>query len=204
VVFFQGVSARPPPVRSSVPTGVGTFLAHGKAGDTLVSVSFVLFAVRAIVPFFVLTGSVAVGTSLLSSAIALFTVGAAITVLTGRSALYSGTRQVLIGLAAPDSRTVSEPSSGFPSLDNMAPSKPPERIFSTRIRCALDERFGRLTTDVTSSTVTRSYSISMRMAIVGIELVAGVQYLHDSVVDPVLREEIVDLLLEYSSRIDVR
>jgi VIT1/CCC1 family predicted Fe2+/Mn2+ transporter len=65
--------------------------------------SFILFALGAIVPvipFFALIGLTAVGTSLLLSAIALFAVGAAITVLTGRSILYSGTRQVVIGLAA--------------------------------------------------------------------------------------------------------
>ncbi|MFB6096498.1 MAG: VIT1/CCC1 transporter family protein [Haloferacaceae archaeon] len=65
--------------------------------------SFVLFALGAIVPvlpFFALTGLVAVGASLLLSALALFVVGAAITVLTGRSVLYSGARQVGIGLAA--------------------------------------------------------------------------------------------------------
>jgi VIT1/CCC1 family predicted Fe2+/Mn2+ transporter len=65
--------------------------------------SFILFALGAIVPvipFFAFTGITAVGASLLLSAIALFVVGAAITVLTGRSVLYSGTRQVVIGLAA--------------------------------------------------------------------------------------------------------
>ncbi|QLG61902.1 VIT1/CCC1 transporter family protein [Halorarum salinum] len=65
--------------------------------------SFILFALGAIVPvipFFAFTGITAVGVSLLLSAVALFVVGAAITVLTGRSVLYSGTRQVVIGLAA--------------------------------------------------------------------------------------------------------
>jgi VIT1/CCC1 family predicted Fe2+/Mn2+ transporter len=65
--------------------------------------SFVLFALGAVVPvvpFFLLTGLAAVGASLLLSALALFVVGAGITVLTGRSVLYSGGRQVGIGLAA--------------------------------------------------------------------------------------------------------
>ncbi|WP_336359645.1 VIT1/CCC1 family protein [Haladaptatus sp. ZSTT2] len=65
--------------------------------------SFVLFALGAIVPvapFAVLTGMTAVITSLALSAVALFGIGAAITLLTGRSLLYSGGRQVLIGLAA--------------------------------------------------------------------------------------------------------
>lgn len=65
--------------------------------------SFVLFALGAIVPvlpFFAMEGLVAVGTSLLLSAIALFVIGAGITLLTGRSVLYSGMRQVGIGLGA--------------------------------------------------------------------------------------------------------
>lgn len=65
--------------------------------------SFVLFALGAIIPvlpFFVLSGLTAVGMSLLLSALALFGIGAGITLLTGRSILYSGLREVGIGLAA--------------------------------------------------------------------------------------------------------
>ena len=65
--------------------------------------SFVLFALGAIVPvlpYFVLNGLVAVGASLVLSAIALFVIGAGITLLTGRSVLFSGFCQVGIGLAA--------------------------------------------------------------------------------------------------------
>ncbi|WP_435158324.1 demethoxyubiquinone hydroxylase family protein [Haladaptatus sp. DFWS20] len=65
--------------------------------------SFILFAFGAIVPvvpFFFLTGILAVGGSLILSAGALFLIGAGITLLTGRSLLYSGFRQVIIGLAA--------------------------------------------------------------------------------------------------------
>lgn len=65
--------------------------------------SFVLFALGAIVPvlpFFLLTDVTAIGTSLLLSSLALFAIGAGITLLTGRSVLYSGLRQVGIGLAA--------------------------------------------------------------------------------------------------------
>ena len=65
--------------------------------------SFVLFAIGAIVPvlpFFLTGGMVAVGASLLASAVALFAIGAGITLLTGRSVLYSGARQVSIGLGA--------------------------------------------------------------------------------------------------------
>ncbi|WP_227356067.1 demethoxyubiquinone hydroxylase family protein [Haladaptatus salinisoli] len=65
--------------------------------------SFVLFAFGAIVPvlpFFFFTGIPAVGGSLILSAAALFLIGAGITLLTGRSLLHSGFRQVIIGLAA--------------------------------------------------------------------------------------------------------
>jgi VIT1/CCC1 family predicted Fe2+/Mn2+ transporter len=65
--------------------------------------SFVLFALGAVVPvlpFFFLTGLVAVGASLALSALALFAIGAGITLLTGRSLLYSGLRQVVIGIVA--------------------------------------------------------------------------------------------------------
>jgi vacuolar iron transporter family protein len=65
--------------------------------------SFVLFAVGAILPvapFTVLTGTDAVAASLGVSAAALFVIGAAITLFTGRNALYAGSRQLLFGLAA--------------------------------------------------------------------------------------------------------
>jgi VIT1/CCC1 family predicted Fe2+/Mn2+ transporter len=65
--------------------------------------AFLLFPIGAIVPvlpFALLTGMQAVGVSLLLSAMALFLIGAAITVVTGRSLLYSGGRQLLLGLAA--------------------------------------------------------------------------------------------------------
>ena len=65
--------------------------------------SFVLFAIGAIVPvapFIFLTGWLAVVVSAVLSALALFGIGAAITLMTGRSVLFSGTRQVVIGIAA--------------------------------------------------------------------------------------------------------
>lgn len=65
--------------------------------------SFVLFAIGAIVPvlsFFWSEGSSAVMQSVVMSTIALFTVGAAITLFTGRPVLVSGTRQVAFGLFA--------------------------------------------------------------------------------------------------------
>lgn len=65
--------------------------------------SFVLFAIGAIIPvapYFIANGRTAITMSLFVSAIALFAIGAGITVITGRSALHTGTRQVLIGVAA--------------------------------------------------------------------------------------------------------
>jgi VIT1/CCC1 family predicted Fe2+/Mn2+ transporter len=65
--------------------------------------SFVLFAIGAILPvapFMCLTGMGAVFTSLGLSAAALFVIGGAITLFTGRNALYAGSRQLLFGLAA--------------------------------------------------------------------------------------------------------
>jgi VIT1/CCC1 family predicted Fe2+/Mn2+ transporter len=65
--------------------------------------SFVLFAAGAVVPvvpFVFLGGLAAVAASLAASALALFAIGAGITLLTGRSVLFSGARQVLFGLAA--------------------------------------------------------------------------------------------------------
>jgi len=65
--------------------------------------SFVLFAFGAVIPvapFMGLTGMTAVMASLGASAAALFGIGAAITLFTGRNALFAGSRQLLIGLAA--------------------------------------------------------------------------------------------------------
>jgi VIT1/CCC1 family predicted Fe2+/Mn2+ transporter len=65
--------------------------------------SFVLFAIGAIIPvapYFFLSGITGVGVSLALSAVGLFVLGAAITLMTGRSVLFSGTRQVIFGLIA--------------------------------------------------------------------------------------------------------
>lgn len=65
--------------------------------------SFLLFAVGAIIPvlpFMFLSGMTAVYCSLLASTLGLFGIGAAITLLTGYSVLYSGLRQVIFGWAA--------------------------------------------------------------------------------------------------------
>lgn len=67
------------------------------------STSFGLFAVGAIlpvIPYFFLGGTLAVIVSAALSAVGLFAIGALITVFTGRGALFSGGRQVVIGGAA--------------------------------------------------------------------------------------------------------
>lgn len=66
-------------------------------------ISFTLFTIGAILPvapFMFLTGPMAVVVSVAVSTLALFVIGAGITLLTGRRLLFSGLRQVLIGLAA--------------------------------------------------------------------------------------------------------
>ena len=65
--------------------------------------SFFLFAIGAIFPifpFFFWSGTAAIYMSLAISGVGLFIIGAAITLMTGRSIWFSGTRQVLVGLAA--------------------------------------------------------------------------------------------------------
>ena len=67
------------------------------------STSFLLFAAGAVIPliaFLVTSGALAVVVSIVSAALGLFVIGAAITLLTGRSLLFSGTRQLLLGLLA--------------------------------------------------------------------------------------------------------
>jgi VIT1/CCC1 family predicted Fe2+/Mn2+ transporter len=66
-------------------------------------VSFLLFAVGAsipLLPFFFLRGASGIIWSATASGVGLFVIGAAITLITGRSAFYSGLRQVLFGAAA--------------------------------------------------------------------------------------------------------
>ena len=65
--------------------------------------SFALFAVGAIfpvLPFFFVTGTTGIAWSLVSSAAALVIIGLATSLFSGRSAVYSAARQVLIGAAA--------------------------------------------------------------------------------------------------------
>jgi VIT1/CCC1 family predicted Fe2+/Mn2+ transporter len=65
--------------------------------------SFLAFAVGAFVPllpFILLSGSTALLVSIALTAITLFGVGAAVSLLTGKSAIYTGLRQLAIGAAA--------------------------------------------------------------------------------------------------------
>jgi VIT1/CCC1 family predicted Fe2+/Mn2+ transporter len=65
--------------------------------------SFLLFSAGAIIPvvaYFFTAGTTAVIASVTLSVIGLFIIGAAITVITGRNALFSGLRQVLFGVTA--------------------------------------------------------------------------------------------------------
>lgn len=74
----------------------------GSAWEAAIT-SFLLFAIGAIIPvipYMFLTEVRAIIWSAGFSAIALFGIGSAITLFTGRSIWYSGTRQVLFGLAA--------------------------------------------------------------------------------------------------------
>ena len=62
--------------------------------------SFGAGAMVPLIPFIVLGGSPALVGSIAATSVALFAVGAAVSLLTGRSALYSGARQLGIGVAA--------------------------------------------------------------------------------------------------------
>lgn len=65
--------------------------------------SFFLFAFGALfpmLPYFFLSGNLAIFLSLAISAVGLFIIGAAITLMTGKSIWFSGMRQVLVGIAA--------------------------------------------------------------------------------------------------------
>ena len=65
--------------------------------------SFFLFAFGAlfpILPYFFWSGTLAIVLSLVVGALGLFIIGAAITLMTGRSIWFSGARQVLVGIAA--------------------------------------------------------------------------------------------------------
>lgn len=75
----------------------------GGSPTVAAAASFVLFAIGAIVPvlpYMFAVGRTATVLAVLASGLGLFALGAATTVITGRSALWSGMRQLLIGWAA--------------------------------------------------------------------------------------------------------
>ena len=75
----------------------------GGSAAAAAGASFCLFALGAIIPvapFFFLSGLVGVIVSICCATVALFGIGAGITLLTGRNVFYSGTRQVILGLLA--------------------------------------------------------------------------------------------------------
>jgi VIT1/CCC1 family predicted Fe2+/Mn2+ transporter len=71
---------------------------YGAAGGSFVA--FAVGAVVPVVPYLLASGTTAFVASIVLSLIALFAVGAAVSLLTGRGFLFSGIRQVLIGAAA--------------------------------------------------------------------------------------------------------
>jgi VIT1/CCC1 family predicted Fe2+/Mn2+ transporter len=74
----------------------------GSAWEAAIA-SFILFAIGAIIPlypFMILDGKNAILLSIASSVVGLFGIGSAITLLTGKSILFSGFRQVAFGLVA--------------------------------------------------------------------------------------------------------
>ena len=82
--------------------GINAEELKGSAIEAALS-SFFLFAIGAIIPvlpFMFLSGYQAIVLSTLLSAIGLFLIGAAITLFTGRNVWFSGSRQVIFGLAA--------------------------------------------------------------------------------------------------------
>ena len=75
----------------------------GGSPYTAAASSFLLFAVGAIIPlipYFITSGTAALIGAICCAALGLFAIGALITLLTGRSAIFSGTRQLVFGLLA--------------------------------------------------------------------------------------------------------
>jgi VIT1/CCC1 family predicted Fe2+/Mn2+ transporter len=82
--------------------GSDAIVEEGSAWEAALT-SFCLFAIGAIIPvapYFFLTGIHAIGLSIAFSILGLFTLGAVITIFTGKTIWYSGIRQVIIGCLA--------------------------------------------------------------------------------------------------------
>ena len=63
-------------------------------------IAFVIGAIIPVIPYIFLSGSAAFAISLGASLVAMFVVGAAVSLLTGKNPLFSGVRQVMLGGAA--------------------------------------------------------------------------------------------------------
>jgi VIT1/CCC1 family predicted Fe2+/Mn2+ transporter len=61
---------------------------------------FAIGAIFPVAPYFGLVGLAALAASLAASAVALFLIGAGTSLFTGRGVLFSGARQLVVGLAA--------------------------------------------------------------------------------------------------------
>jgi VIT1/CCC1 family predicted Fe2+/Mn2+ transporter len=75
----------------------------GGSPNSAAGASFVLFSIGAVlplIPFFFATGAPAVGLAIGFAALGLFLIGSLITLLTRRSVLFSGSRQLLFGMLA--------------------------------------------------------------------------------------------------------
>ena len=93
----------PPSTRTRARSSGSTPSELGGSPWVAAGVSFVLFvlgAILPILPFVFLSGNTAVVVALAVSALGLFAIGAAITLLTGKSVLMSGLRQLAFGAAA--------------------------------------------------------------------------------------------------------
>ena len=80
-------------------------MAPGEAASPWVAAltSFFLFALGAVlpvIPWLFVDGALAIGLSVALGAIGLYILGAAVTLWTGRSALFSGARMLVLGLVA--------------------------------------------------------------------------------------------------------
>ena len=85
LLIFEEVGMDVRSIGSPLSAAAGSFLA------------FVMGAIIPLIPYLLFTGSVAFGTSLIASLIALFILGLGISMLTGRNPLFAGARQLMLG-----------------------------------------------------------------------------------------------------------